>query len=59
MAVSRATASLEKMRAWTLNRDGTDASPSSRTRSMGSRRRVMPILTMPGPIEPGFEMTYT
>ena len=47
----------EKNRAWTSKLNGTDASPSSRTRSMGSRRRVMPILTIRSPKDPMFEMT--
>lgn len=43
-AFSSVTASSEKMKAWTSKRKGTEASPSSSTRSCGSRRRVMPIL---------------
>ena len=51
-SASIATASSEKNRAWTSKRNGTEASPSSRTRSIGSRRRVMPILTTPSPNAP-------
>jgi hypothetical protein len=42
----------EKNNDWTSNGNGTDASPSSRTRSIGSGRRVIPILTMFGPSAP-------
>src|SRR4051794_4587674 len=58
-SVSSVTASSEKYSACTSNGNGTEASPSSRMRSIGSSRRVMPILTTDSPNAPMLLMTYT
>lgn len=54
---STVTASSAKNIAWTSKGNGTEASPSSRTRSIGSSRRVRPILTMLGPNAPRLLIT--
>jgi hypothetical protein len=56
-AAFQAAGSSLKTRAWSSKRRGTEASPSSRTRSIGSSRLVMPILTTWSPKEPMLLMT--
>ena len=56
---SRAGASSEKIIACTSNLKGTEASPSSSTRSWGFNLRVIPILYIPSPNDPMLEITYT
>ena len=49
------TASGEKITACRSKRDGTEASSSSRMRSSGFNRRVIPIFTTPSPKAPMVE----
>jgi len=50
---------LANLRRGGVDLNGTETSPSSRTRSMGSSRRVMPTLTMFSPKAPISEITQT
>ena len=54
---SNETASSEKIIAWTSNLKGTEASPNSLIRSIGSNLLVIPTLNTLSPNDPIFEIT--